>query len=114
MLDCKNSIYIFIYILKNQSLFFNKGMHIFYVTSVIVCITFLIFFTLVFSYLYFDGIYNQNKINSKKNNKGITILKIYEGILVICFNFMEGDSFNPLLIYIYLLGSYFTLYYLHI
>ena len=89
-------------------------MHIFDASISIICIILLLFFTYLFSYLYFDGMHNTNKWNSRKNNKGILFLAIYETILVLCFNFMNGDNYNGILIFIYLVGSCVSFYYLHI
>ena len=88
-------------------------MHIFHVSTGIVCLILLLFFTFLLSLLYFDGIHNDNKVNSRSNSRGIFALILYETVLVVFYNFLNGGNYNGILIFVYLAGSILTFYLLH-
>ena len=88
-------------------------MHIFHASSSITCLILLVFFTYLLSLLYFDGIHNDNKVNSRTNSRGIFALTIYETVLVVFYNFLSDSSYNGILIFVYLAGSVLTFYLIH-
>lgn len=65
-----------------------QGMHIFHAVCGIVGFLLMCFFTLFFGSFYFDGMLDDTKINSKRNNRFLLVLQIYIIFLVIFFNFL--------------------------
>ncbi len=64
--------------------------------------------------LYFDGIHNENKTNSKHNNRAVLVLHAYETILILCYNFLDGEVYTAVLIIVFLLGALICFYMIHI
>jgi hypothetical protein len=65
----------------------------------------MVIFGLIFSFLYFDGIFNESKYSSKQNNRDILYIRIYEIILIFTFNFIDS---HLILIFVYYAGSILT------
>jgi len=88
-------------------------MHIFHVTCGIICAIILLFLQYFFSLLYFDGIHNENKYNSKKNSKQLVALQVYETLLIICYIFLDSKDYIAVLVIVYLGGALITFYLIH-
>lgn len=78
-----------------------------------ICVILLILINYSLSLLYFDGIHSDTKINSRRNNRGVLSLYVYQTVLVFAYNFLSDSSYRGLLIIIYFAGSVFTFYMLH-
>lgn len=88
-------------------------MHIFHACSGILAGCLTLIFAFFFALLYFDGIYNETKVNSKKNNRSTLSVLIYCTILVIVFNFSSGEDYKAVLIVCFALGALITFYLIH-
>lgn len=66
------------------------------------------------SILYFDGIHNEKKVNSKNNNWYCVSMIIYELILIISYNFLNNSGQKIVLIAIFLAGSLICFYTIHV
>ena len=59
----------------------------------------LLVFEYFFCFLYFDGIYSEIKLNSKKNNRYCVSLFLYETILVLLYNFFGKEEYQAILLF---------------
>jgi len=89
-------------------------MHIFHASSGIICSIILICYGLLFGLLYFNGIHNESKLNSKRNSRAVLSIIIYEIILVIFYNFLSKPEYRAVLIALFFCGSLITFYLIHL
>lgn len=108
MLKCKDSALQF-----HPEIKCYQGMHLFHFFIGIIFAILIATFTIIFSLLYFDGMYNEEKVISKKNNRQTLSLVLYEIFLSLFYVFFGDESFKPLLIAIYCLGGIITFYMNH-
>ncbi|EAS00830.2 PAS domain S-box protein (macronuclear) [Tetrahymena thermophila SB210] len=90
-----------------------NGMHIFYATGSIIALVILEIFSYVFSILYFDGIQNDQKVNSVKNSRHVICIHIVQFILVLTYNFMNTQQYNGVLNTIYFVCALLVFYMIH-
>jgi hypothetical protein len=70
-------------------------------------------FAFSFALLYFDGMYNEDKVISKRNSRQTFALMAYEFLLVVTYIFFGPDGYQALLVSVYLIGAVVTFSMIH-
>lgn len=85
-----------------------------HVISGIIIVFILVFTSLLFGALYFDGIHDQKKPTSKINNFYCVSLILYKTLLVITYNFLDDSDSGIISICAFFVGGLLTFYTIHI
>ncbi|CAD8125809.1 unnamed protein product [Paramecium sonneborni] len=90
------------------------NIHIVHSVVAIFGVIFYFILCLLFTLLYFEPRYKPHEATSKQSGRANAIFLIYQFIMVISYTFMNGKSYDYLMILIMLIGSFIIFWKIHI
>ncbi|CAK66138.1 unnamed protein product (macronuclear) [Paramecium tetraurelia] len=91
-----------------------QGVHIVHGIVSILGIVIFYLFCITFAMIYYEPRYLPKEPHSKKSGRNLTIFLTYELVMIICYTFMVGRSYDYLFILIMLVGSFIVFWKMHI